>query len=56
MSDIRYTYDEAIAASKEYFGGDDFVAKVFVDKYCLNEDDKGYVDLTPLDMHKRLAG
>jgi len=50
----RYTYSEVFDASVEYFQGDEFAAKVFVDKYSLNKDGV-YFELTPADMHHRLA-
>jgi hypothetical protein len=30
-----YTYSQVLEASIEYFNGDEFAAKVFVDKYAL---------------------
>ena len=51
----KYTYDEVLKASIEYFGGDELAAKVFADKYAL-QDRKGQFDeLSPVDMHHRLA-
>jgi ribonucleoside-diphosphate reductase alpha chain len=50
-----YTYKEVFEASKEYFCGNDLSAKVFVDKYALRDDLGNYVELTPHDMHDRLA-
>lgn len=50
-----YTYQEAYKKSLEYFYGDELAAKVFVDKYALKDNDGRYVELTPDDMHDRLA-
>jgi ribonucleoside-diphosphate reductase alpha chain len=54
-----YTYEEVLAASLEYFKGDDLAAKVFADKYALkNVVDGGestYYEKDPSDMHNRLA-
>ena len=51
----KFTYDEVFNASLEYFGGDDLAAKVFVDKYALVNNSGEYLELTPSDMHHRLA-
>lgn len=48
------TYDEVLAASTKYFDGDELAAKVFF-KYALQSPDGEYLELTPEDMHKRLA-
>jgi len=50
-----YTYDEVLEASIEYFGGDELAASVFAGKYALQDIDGNYVELTPDDMHARIA-
>ncbi|NBQ67409.1 MAG: adenosylcobalamin-dependent ribonucleoside-diphosphate reductase [Nitrosomonadaceae bacterium] len=50
-----YSYDEALAASIEYYHGDELAAKVFVDKYALRNKDERLVEKTPEDMHWRIA-
>lgn len=50
-----YTYIQALEASTKYFQGDEFAAKVFVDKYALQDLNGKYLELTPTDMHHRLA-
>lgn len=50
-----YSYSQVFEASVEYFQGDEFAAKVFVDKYALQNLDGEYLELTPTDMHHRLA-
>jgi ribonucleoside-diphosphate reductase alpha chain len=50
-----YTYEEAISASLEYFNDDQIAANVFVTKYALQNEKGKYLELTPDDMHKRLA-
>ena len=50
-----YTYSQVLEASVEYFGGDEFAAKVFVDKYALQDLKGTYLELTPADMHHRLS-
>ena len=49
-----YSHEEAITASIDYFGGDELAATVFVTKYALRGPN-GLVELTPRDMHRRLA-
>lgn len=51
----KYTYNEVLKASLDYFNGDDFAAKVFADKYSLQDKEGNYYELTPDDMHRRLA-
>ena len=50
-----YTYDEAVQASREYFGGDEMAAKVWVSKYALKDSQETIFERTPADMHRRLA-
>lgn len=50
-----YAYSQVFEASVEYFKGDEFAAKVFVDKYALQNLKGEFLELTPRDMHKRLA-
>lgn len=50
-----YSYDEVLEESKKYFDGDEFAAKVFVDKYALQKKNGEYVEKSPEDMHHRLA-
>lgn len=50
-----HSYNEALAASVEYFDGDELAAKVFVDKYALRNKKKELLEKTPTDMHRRIA-
>lgn len=50
-----YSYSQVLQASIEYFQGDEFAAKVFVDKYALQDTKGVFLELTPTDMHHRLA-
>lgn len=51
-----HTFDEVLAASLVYFNGDELAANVFAEKYALfNPKTELYDELTPLDMHKRMA-
>ena len=50
-----HSYNEALEASTTYFNGDELAAKVFVDKYDLRDATGELLELTPSDMHRRLA-
>ena len=50
-----HSYQEALGASLEYFGGDELAAKVFVDKYALRTVDNELMELTPEEMHRRIS-
>ena len=50
-----YSQEEAVKASLEYFKGDDLAARVWVNKYALKDSFGNIFELTPDDMHKRLA-
>ena len=50
------SYNDAVAASKEYFGGDDLAATVWVSKYALKDSFGHIYERTPEDMHRRIAG
>lgn len=49
------TYKEAYEKTLEYFKGDELAAGVFVGKYALTDNDGDIKELTPDDMHRRLA-
>lgn len=51
----KYTKQEAMDASLEYFNGNELQASVFVDKYALRDAEGNFYELTPADMHLRLA-
>lgn len=50
-----YTFEEAYEASIKYFKGDEMAAKVWVSKYALKDSFGTIYELTPDDMHWRLA-
>ena len=50
-----YSQDEAYQASLDYFKGDDLAARVWVNKYALKDSFGNLYELTPDDMHRRLA-
>ena len=48
-------YEDAVAASKEYFAGDELAAQVWVSKYALKDSFGNIYETTPHDMHNRIA-
>ncbi len=51
----KYSNEEAIQSSIEYFGGDKLAASVWVNKYALKDSEGNIFEKNPDDMHKRLA-
>jgi ribonucleoside-diphosphate reductase alpha chain len=50
-----FTKKEAIEESTKYFNGDVMAADVWLKKYALRDIDGNIYELTPEDMHRRLA-
>lgn len=50
-----YTKEEVIQTSTEYFKGDAMAAKVWFEKYALRDKQGNIYELTPNDMHNRIA-
>jgi len=50
-----YSYEQVVAASLEYFKGDELAAKTWVSKYSLKSPDGAFLEKTPTAMHRRLA-
>ena len=48
-------YEDAVAASREYFQGDELAAQVWVSKYALKDSFGNVYELTPEQMHQRIA-
>ena len=55
MEKKTYTYEQAFAAAKDYFKGDELAARVWASKYALKDSYGNIYELTPDDMHHRLA-
>lgn len=55
MEKKTYSFDEAYNASLKYFDGDELAAKVWVSKYALKDSQGNIYELTPTDMHHRIA-
>lgn len=50
-----YNDEEAFVASCDYFKGDELAARVWINKYALKDSAGNLYELTPDDMHRRLA-
>jgi len=50
-----YTYQEAYEATLRYFDGDELAARVWASKYALKDSYGHLFELTPADMHRRIA-
>ncbi len=50
-----YKYDEAYAASLQYFDGDELAARVWVNKYAMKDSLGNIYEKSPEDMHWRIA-
>ncbi len=55
MQPTIHTYDDAYEASLSYFDNDELSARVWVSKYALKDSYGNIYELTPEDMHHRLA-
>ena len=55
MDQEIYSFEEAVKATVEYFGGDELAARVWVNKYALKDSYGNIFEKTPEDMHRRLA-
>ena len=50
-----FTEEQVRKATLDYFQGDELATNVFMTKYCLKDREGNFQELTPQDMHKRLA-
>ena len=58
MSEIlqkTYTREEVYNETLKYFNGDELAANVWINKYCLKDSNGNLFELSPNEMHKRLA-
>jgi len=51
----KFTKEEVFNATLDYFNGDRLASEVWMNKYCLKDGDGNFYELTPDDMHRRLA-
>jgi len=50
-----YSYDEVLENTTRYFKGDNLAASVWLNKYALKDSAGNIYELTPDDMHRRIA-
>ena len=50
-----YDYQEVLNASLKYFSNDELAATTWINKYCLKDKSGNFLELTPDDMHHRMA-
>ncbi|MDN5214631.1 adenosylcobalamin-dependent ribonucleoside-diphosphate reductase [Fulvivirgaceae bacterium BMA12] len=50
-----YQYDEVLEKAMLYFRGDELAANVWINKYALKDSHGNIYELTPDDMHRRMA-
>ena len=55
MENKPFTYNEVYEASLAYFKGDELAARVWSSKYALKDSFGNIFELTPDDMHRRIA-
>ena len=51
----KYSHEEVLVKATEYFRGDTLAANVWMNKYALKDSDGNIYELTPDDMHWRIA-
>jgi ribonucleoside-diphosphate reductase alpha chain len=51
----KYSHEEVLIKATEYFKGDTLAANVWMNKYALKDSDGNIYELTPDDMHWRIA-
>ena len=51
----EYAYEEVLSSSLSYFNGDELAATTWINKYAIKKSDGTYSELTPDDMHQRMA-
>ena len=55
MDDKTFSFEDAYKSSLNYFNGDELAAKVWLDKYCLKDNNGNLLEDTPDKMHWRIA-
>ncbi|MDC0204361.1 adenosylcobalamin-dependent ribonucleoside-diphosphate reductase [Flavobacteriales bacterium] len=50
-----YAYKEVLESSIAYFNGDELAATTWMNKYAMKDNNGEFVELSPNDMHKRMA-
>ena len=55
MKRNTYTYEKASKATLAYFKDDELAASTWLGKYAMKNAQGQFVELTPDDMHQRMA-
>ncbi len=50
-----YSYNEVFEKCLHYFHGDELAASTWMNKYAMKDNNKNFLELTPEDMHWRMA-
>ena len=50
-----YSYDSVLEKCIAYFHGDELAATTWISKYALKDKNKNFIELSPDDMHLRMA-
>lgn len=50
----KFSYDEALSASMEFFNNDNFASTTFLNKYALRDSEGNFLESTPNDTLKRV--
>jgi len=50
-----YSHNNVLKNAIQYFNGDELAATVWMNKYCLKNNNGDFLEKSPEDMHKRLA-
>ncbi len=50
-----YSFEQVYEATKKYFNGDELAVNIWMSKYALKDGNDNFLELTPTDMHKRMA-
>src|SRR5689334_5148842 len=48
-------YQRALKATLEYFAGDELAATTWLNKYAMRDENGSLLEMTPVDMHRRMA-
>ncbi|KPK87295.1 MAG: ribonucleoside-diphosphate reductase [Bacteroides sp. SM23_62_1] len=51
----KYSFDQVLEATRKYFIGDELAATVWINKYALKDSMGRIYELSPDDMHRRIA-
>ena len=51
----KYKREDVLKNTLEYFNNDELASSVWINKYALKDKEGMFYELTPKDMHKRLA-